>query len=363
MLPAATRRMRLCRAASHIPAVLWCMCIACAVALTLTALVVRMMVSPARTSFLATHCGIDAVAGAPRRYTFAVRDPAALRPVHTESNAEQSLLARMREQRIANIRFPATLMAIANLGNTDLVLNWVSSLRFHGYRTFVVVCLDEGLYEALLARDLSEHAALVPPTWLRGATVDARPQAWGTPMYQSLTQAKLAVQLELLLRNVTFVYSDVDVVFTSPVALLHLAFVMGETFSMAKTRSERCFYELATMMDSHNGVVSANTGFFIALPSPNTVAAFTQALALSKTTKELAVDQAALNHVIFAARMPLSHLHLDPLLYPNGLVFLYKRKDGHETLRVCPLLVHFNFIIGETQKRRNMRESGLWFLL
>lgn len=242
-----------------------------------------------------------------------------------------------------------TITATANSGHLELTLNWVASLQRHGYHKFVILCFDFELFSELVRRGFEPNVGMAPPHWC-GTEISPIEESWMSTRYNDLTQAKLRIQHELLVRNHSLLFSDVDLVFTSPHVHEHLE----QVFSTPKGNPPH----LAYMYDQDTDM---NTGFFAARPTEMVIRAFANTL---PTLKRWGVDQLAFNYQLRTV-MEIRYNHpylrgLDKLLYANGLTF--HRRKLNQKYHISPLVIHANYVTGKAAKRELLQQGGGWYL-
>jgi len=82
-----------------------------------------------------------------------------------------------------------------------------------------------------------------------------------------------------------------------------------------------------------------------------------------KVLAENAIDQFVMNDVLkemvkkygWGVARPL-----DCFLYPTGLIF--NRNRLNEKLGIVPMVVHMNYMIGNAEKKAQLKNQGLWFV-
>jgi len=132
------------------------------------------------------------------------------------------------------------ITAVANMGHANFTLNWIASLLLHGYKKFVIFCLDFQLYELLIQKGFDNNVVIAPSGWTK-LEIPPFEHEWGEENYYKLTEAKIRIQRELLYRNFWIVLSDVDLVFLSSHVVDHLDYIVGPYCSeAAPTQCECC---------------------------------------------------------------------------------------------------------------------------
>lgn len=253
-----------------------------------------------------------------------------------------------------------TIVATANSGHVDFTLNWAASLKRNQFHKFLVFCFDIDLFKVLLEHGLATNAVLAPTAWMvteknKLGVISNVEEKWMSTGYNALTQAKLSIQRELLQRNYSFLFSDVDLVFLSPHTVRHVKLLFGERCT--KHNLDSCFTDFAYMYDQDTDV---NTGFFAVVPTDTMKLVFDRTIA---AMGKWGVDQLGFNYEIRTMMKIKYSKHfkgLDKLLYSNG--WTMDRAHLNKKLDIEPLVFHANYVEGKEAKTRMMLAHNFWYL-
>jgi len=116
-----------------------------------------------------------------------------------------------------------TIVALVNHGMTEMMMNWIASLKMTGHDKWVALCFDFKVYRFLVEHGFGDNAAMVPSGWLHKEIVSVESK-WGQQSYIDLLQAKLFIIENILKLNVYLFYVDIDVVFCSPHVIEHILY-------------------------------------------------------------------------------------------------------------------------------------------
>uniref|UniRef100_A0A914CK60 Nucleotide-diphospho-sugar transferase domain-containing protein n=1 Tax=Acrobeloides nanus TaxID=290746 RepID=A0A914CK60_9BILA len=229
------------------------------------------------------------------------------------------------------------ITAISNNGNLEFVLNLIASLTLHGYKKFLIICLDIELYENLIKYGFVNHIVLVPPSWIP-YTPTSKATSWQTKDYQFLTQTKTHIVYRLLVHGFTILLTDVDLVWLSPHILKYIDFVAPKR-------------DFIYAVDDQ---VDVNTGFYVVRPTSGGKKIFEAIIERQRTDHDN--DQFVANRVFRAKKDLLNNsCPLDKLLFTNGEV--YHRNKLNQDLNIPALVFHANYLIGFEQKKKVLMDE------
>ncbi|KAI9469298.1 nucleotide-diphospho-sugar transferase-domain-containing protein [Zychaea mexicana] len=242
------------------------------------------------------------------------------------------------------------IVAASNYGMRDHVYNWIESLkRTNEGDKFIMFCLDDQMYEHMVAAGYEKNAATIPDNWFHDQ-VEAGFEEYYSKKYRIITHAKTLIVQQLLYLDVTVLFSDVDIVWLRPRMreFIHTFFQMrGQT-------------HVAYQQEGSDQRV-VNSGFYMMRPSDVTKRLLAETIYLGDTNKDYTQQgamNAALDHVDMNLRSTNVVL-LDVLHFPNGYVFFenqWPQQHGVE-----PYMVHANYLVGDDKKKR-LQEYGYWYL-
>jgi len=181
-------------------------------------------------------------------------------------------------------------------------------------------------------------------------------QKWGKGFYNTLTQVKAAIVLQLLTHGFTVLLCDSDIVFTKPGVVEYI--------------QDRFLEDPRRLMVSSLETVSKsdpplNSGFYAVKPHPFMFRVF-EIITLNQILRPNTVDQVIFNEVVDAmglkANAPRRHLiyYLDRLLFTNGKYYFRQRLCKHQG--ITPFSIHANYLTGRDGKELAFREFGLWYV-
>lgn len=91
---------------------------------------------------------------------------------------------------------------------------------------------------------------------------------------------------------------------------------------------------------------------------------FNRTLVLSMKDRKLKIDQAALNYYLLDERPDLRYSAnfsaLPRMLFVDGHYFQITKQS--ERLRIYPMVIHANYLVGTAQKERLFRKKGFWYI-
>lgn len=155
------------------------------------------------------------------------------------------------------------ILSALTFGYRDMMMNWVCNLRQLGITNFVIASLDEDLYRYAYTRSLPtyyEDHATARQDEHEGRDSDA---AYGSASFKKITKEKSRVVLRLLKLGYNVVWSDCDIFwFRNP-----LPDLWSHSADLA-IQSNAPDDEVA------NGQRRLNSGFYLAVSSPQIISAF-----------------------------------------------------------------------------------------
>ncbi|SAL96287.1 hypothetical protein [Absidia glauca] len=158
----------------------------------------------------------------------------------------------------SNLHWPKTLiLTVANHGMRHHVYNWIRSLERTHEERYVVVCLDQALYDHLYKAGYGNHAFVIPPSWSHYA-ISSELANYPSNDYRLITFTKSVVVQHILHLDISAFYSDVDVVWTRTRTRDYVRGLMdlrgGNTHVLFQQDD----------VQQHN----VNSGFFLMRPTP-----------------------------------------------------------------------------------------------
>lgn len=156
-------------------------------------------------------------------------------------------------------------------------------------------------------------------------------------------------------------YSDVDTVWLrDPIQI-----VRAQLFNESKCQGPT--FDVLASNDSQNVTIDAHycTGFLVVSPTPSSVVFLSQWENELRANPQL--NQPIFNHLLWTIKtVPMRHHRLDEDQFPNGLFFFdiwSENGKRDEMLRQKTIaVVHNNFVIGHSAKKRRFDAHGLWNL-
>ncbi|KAI8971955.1 nucleotide-diphospho-sugar transferase-domain-containing protein [Mycotypha africana] len=242
------------------------------------------------------------------------------------------------------------LTAVVNSGMIDYTLNWIESLR----RTqqddkFLVFAIDQGVVDALTEHGYGAQVTLIPDSWFHVPLISEFAR-WKSDQYRPITHAKTLVVERLLYLDVTVWFSDVDIVLLSP----------NIRPLMLSLMAQRPYTDMIFTQEVDHRTV--NSGFYMMKPTMLTKQ-FLHQIVIEQDKTEKFTQQKLMNEVLkvmFPRDIVASPYRLlDLLLFPNGN--FYFRMNLPQRLGIQPLMVHANYLIGDS-KKNSLKEAGLWYI-
>lgn len=271
---------------------------------------------------------------------------------------EEDVIRLMRQHCVTKDSLKKTLIyTVANMGNYDMLQNWMESMSRTKHTTYFILTFDVELFEALKAKGITA-VAMVPLHWLseNGKTVSGKAQNWDTPGYFRLTKSKNNIARKILGHGINILYSDVDTVWTSTEVLTYVNFYM----------EQRRWLDAAFALDHpfpapENRDPSVNTGFYYARATRRVMNLFDEAIK-QQDRKVNTHDQDSMYLAIMSNGADAIRWvgFFDSVLVMNGRHFI--KESRHKSYGVLPFVVHANYFIGQKDKRDKFKEFGLWYL-
>ncbi|CAO3595549.1 unnamed protein product [Absidia cylindrospora] len=264
-----------------------------------------------------------------------------------------------------NLHWPRTLiLTVANYGMRHHVYNWIQSLERTHEERYVVVCLDQALYNHIYKAGYGNHAFVIPASWSH-YSVSNELVNYPSHDYRMITFTKTVVVQHILHLDISAFYSDVDVVWKRPRARDYVRKLMdireGNTHVLFQQDDEK--------------QQQVNTGFFLMRPTPVMKRFIADTIYIQEQKEKALWDtmnrddqlmattqQAAMNEALSRMNLEIRTSHvvlLDLFLFPNGHSYFFKRY--HDVLEIDPFIVHANYLIGN-DKVDKLKEHGLWYL-
>lgn len=228
----------------------------------------------------------------------------------------------------ANLREDNVLViATANYGMREYLYNWIESLgRTQQDQHYLVFCLDDKLYQHMVAAGYQDHATQVPENWFHDPS-SPEFEDYFSPRYRAITHAKTIIVQQLLYLNTTVLFSDVDIVWLRPGAVDYI-------MSLDPYQDLDALFQLEGAFDHE-----VNTGFYLMRPTYAMKRFLAQAIYLQDTSPEKMTQQGAINRIIDSVADQIALL--DVAFFPNGLVYFdanIARARG-----VKPYILHANY--------------------
>ncbi|ORZ18887.1 nucleotide-diphospho-sugar transferase-domain-containing protein [Absidia repens] len=241
------------------------------------------------------------------------------------------------------------IVATANYGMRDHVYNWIESLKRTNEDKFLILCLDDKLYDHLVLTGYERNVATIPSTWLH-QKIDAGFEEYYTQMYRVITHAKTLVVQQLLYLDINVLFSDVDIVWLKPR-------IREQLYMYLDMRSETHVVFQQEGSDQKN----INSGFYIMRPSEKMKRLLAATIYFGDQNDKL-TQQGALNKALGYLNLRLTSsdvILLDVLQWPNG--WIYFSNNWTKSLGIEPYIVHANYLVGEDKKNK-LRDDNFWYI-
>lgn len=228
----------------------------------------------------------------------------------------------------ANQRQDSVLViATANYGMREYLYNWIESLgRTQQDQQYLVFCLDDKLYQHMVAAGYQDHAIQVPENWFHDPS-SSDFEDYFSPRYRVITHAKTIIVQQLLYLNITVLFSDVDIVWLRPGTVDYI-------MSLDPDQDLDAIFQLEGAFDHE-----INTGFYLMRPTYAMKRFLAQTIYLQDTLPEKITQQVAANRIIDTVADQIALL--DVAFFPNGMVYFdtnIARARG-----VDPYILHANY--------------------
>jgi hypothetical protein len=243
-----------------------------------------------------------------------------------------------------------TIITLANFGFREFVLNWIMSLKKHGYHKFVVFSFDQALVNFLQLLGFQDNVILVPRVWL-DYNISSNYADWAQETYVQIVKSKTNIWLNLLSRNYSFLFSDPDVAWISSHILDHIKF-----------QFEHSLADVLFSQDQENRIIYCNTGFFYATATPFVKGLFTDLLKFQQAGNDTGfIEQFYLRDMLVRRRFNDTRVDtLDIALYANGNSHFSDKIN--QKLNSTPLTLHMNYMVGRSAKMNSLKSKGYWHL-
>lgn len=260
-------------------------------------------------------------------------------------NCVEEVLDKVRKNKINN----CTIITISNYGFKELTLNWIKSLEKNNYHKFVVFSFDEELYDYLKQKGYSDRTTIVPSDWLE-FELTKLPTNFGNKDYNKITQSKVHVHYNLLLNNITFLMSDVDIVWLSSHIVEYIEYNLRHSYA-----------HMAFSQDTPLGAIQYNTGLFYAQTTKFTLNLFLNWINEQRVDVSKSIDQFVLDSLLAKNSHSDSRIYpLDKLLFSSGEAYFHQK--ANDKFGIKPLTVHANYIVSMKNKIEYLKKSNLWYL-
>lgn len=232
-----------------------------------------------------------------------------------------------------------------------MTLNWILSLKKININRFLIICLDQDLFNFFAHKGFIDNLLLVPDDW-HDYEVTKYFTVWKTREHIELNQARIQIIHKLLKLNVTLLLADVDIVWLNENFLEHVQYIFKQTsadvlFSISEIKLRKVWYCI---------------GFYYIKPSPFTIELMLDLLDFQHENPQRTVEQ-NLNAMVDQLQKYKNTDKigaLDPILFPSGNVWVEKKLN--EKFQLTPYILHANFLIGKQSKIDAFKKQNLWFL-
>jgi hypothetical protein len=237
------------------------------------------------------------------------------------------------------------VVAFTNRGYVPFAVNWARSVKRYTPH-HVVLATDRLALSELVAAGVNAVLVQEGPASL---LLPVEAASFDSPEFYTVVNVKPKVVLLLLRAGVTVFLNDVDVVW------------LADAWGAARSQAGDAVVQTDAPFGAGYGGFTAfvNTGFMLLRASRPTIALM-EAVVATVEAQPGAGDQNAFNSVIAHGHLGAQlNLHiLDPLAFPNGFVWAYRRSE--QALGAKPVIVHCNWISGSRAKVLRLKEAGLW---
>ncbi len=245
------------------------------------------------------------------------------------------------------------IVALSNYAYRNMTLNWIASLIRNKYLKFLIFSYDQELAVYLAARGFQDRVVILPNEWNGNFSVKSSDTIadWltNTNDLRSMVKARLYFWLKLLDQNVTFLFSDIDLVFLSGHVLEHLVYTHQNSLADV----------LFTQDQFGRAHIAYNTGFFYATPTQFVKDLFGQVKEYMLATND--TDQIALQRLVAKSFLYDKRIEvLDHFLYATGNVYCLKGLSAK--LNITPLMYHANYYSTSKEKLDSLQKERFWFI-
>jgi hypothetical protein len=249
----------------------------------------------------------------------------------------------MNHNKIDNIN----IISISNYGFRNFTLNWIISLKRHGYSKFVVFSFDQKLIDLLSQKGYRKQVVLIPREWI-DYPISSDMQSYMRGDYVNIVKSKINVVYNLLIRKHAVIHSDTDVVWLN-----------GHVIDHIKLQYENSFAEALFSQDTNGRDRIHNTGFYFASPT-DSVIRLLQRLILTQRSDLGGNDQTIFNALLRQSAFNDSRVDtLDAVLYMDGRDH-FKVKINQK-VGVDSIIAHATYTNGPDEKVDMFKSKGYWY--
>jgi hypothetical protein len=248
----------------------------------------------------------------------------------TLSDKQQAFIV---EKIIYNKIGNTTIVSIAHYGQRKSVQSWISSLEKNRFYNFTVLCFDQKLVKFLTRKGYKRNAVLIPLEWITDLTRLVILKDEHVAQIK-ISKSKSLIWYNLLLLNLSFVYSEPDVVWMKRSVLEHLEYKFNYSYA-----------EVLFTQDPVSRGLCYNTGFFNARATPFVKSLFMKILTEQKVADRSSdIGKETLNRILQSSNFNDSRIGgLDLLLYASSSIY-FEQNLNHK-MNIAPLVVFQNHSI------------------
>jgi hypothetical protein len=230
-----------------------------------------------------------------------------------------------------------------------MTLNWILSLKKVNIDKFLILCLDQDLFNFLAHKGYMDNLFMVPSDWHQFKLTQYL-VVWNTKEFDAIMHARTQIIHKLLNLNVTLLFADSDIVWLNQNVLEHVQFIFQQTsvdvlFSISEVNKRKVWYCM---------------GFYYVKPTAFTIKLFADLIEYQRQKPHIS-DEDLLNSMIDLRYKKTDKIGiLDPILFPSGNVWLERKLDVK--FQITPYILHANFLIGKQSKIDAFKNKNLWFL-
>lgn len=127
-----------------------------------------------------------------------------------------------------------------------MTLNWILSLKKINIDKFLILCLDQDLFNFLAHKGYLDNLFMVPSDWHEFKLTQYM-TVWNTKEFDTLMHARTQIIHKLLKLNVTLLFTDLDIVWLNQNVLEHVQFIFRQTsvdvlFSISEVYVRKVWY-------------------------------------------------------------------------------------------------------------------------